>query len=186
MPQNNTDEDDILTNIEANSGSNTESEDQNSDEDTENSEESVSELKSRLAKLEENYRNQKIRAEKAEQDLKKSKPAERGATSKSPELSAKDIIAITNAGVTDEDLDVVMEYARFKNIAISEAIKSPIVRTTLNQNAEYRKSAQASNTGSTRTGSAKVSGEMLLENARRGILPESDEEIRKLIKARQR
>lgn len=182
MPNEHQDENDIFKNEDANSGSQTDAD--YSADDTENSEESNDELRDRLAKLEENYKNQKIRAEKAESELKKKAPAERGGASKPSDLTARDIIAVTQAGINEEDLDEVIEYAKFKRIPVSEAIKSPIVKNLIKEKDEYRRSAQAANTGSSRKGSMKASDNMLLDNAKKGIVPSSDEEMRRLIELR--
>lgn len=176
------DENDILKNIDANSGSQTDVDE--STEDTENSEESVEELRDRLAKLEENYKNQKIRAEKAESELKKKAPAEKGGFSQSSNLTAKDIIAITHAGINEEDLDEIIEWAKYKRISVSEALKSPVIKNVTKEKDEYRRSAQAANVGSSRKGGMKASDNMLLENAQKGILPSSDEEMRRLVELR--
>ena len=120
--------------------------------------------------------NQKKRAEKAE---KKSKTP---APSNDSGMSALDIIAISKADVAEEDLDEVLDYAKYKGISIAEALKSNVVKATLTDNAEHRKSAEAVSTGSTRRGSSQVSDERLLENASNGNLPSSDADMNRLAK----
>ncbi len=142
-------------------------------------EESVEDLRARLAKAEEIAENQRIRAEKAESAKKVEKPA------KNVDLSAADIVAITKANIEPEDIEDVLEYARFKKIPLHEAIKSSVVKATLAEKAEHRKSAAALSTGPARRGTTAVPEEALLSNARTtGALPESDADINRLVQAR--
>ena len=50
--------------------------------------------------------------------------------------------------------------------------------------AEVRKTAEATNANGGRRGSSRVTTETLLANAAKGILPESDEDMQRLVKAR--
>lgn len=135
-------------------------------------EESVEDLKARLAKAEELAKNQKIRAEKAEAKSKVTVQTE----TKGDGLTSKDIIAITRANINDEDVDDVVEYARFKKISISEAIKSNVVKSLIADKEEKRKVAQATNTGTVRRSSSKLSDDALMEKANKGA-DLSDEEM---------
>lgn len=185
MTQPNTDELDILKNQYTNSDE-TETEDNTSEvEDTENSDDDIEALRAEVEKLKQYAQNQKIRAEKAESKIK-DRPAGRTETSKQPELSAKDLLAISRAGIEADDLDEVLDYAKYKKISVSEALKSSVVKKTLEEKAEYRKTAEATNSGSNRRSSGKASDDTLLENARKGQLPESEEEMRRLILARRK
>lgn len=134
-----------------------------SNDDSNDESESVDELKARLAKAEELANNQKIRAEKAEK-IAKGKTE----TQVTTQMSTRDLLALVSAGVHEEDIAEVEEYAKFKGISIAEAIKAPMVKTLLNEKQEVRKTAQATNTGNVRKGQAKVSGETLLAKARAG------------------
>jgi hypothetical protein len=122
----------------------------------------------RIKKLEEELRD----AKKGEKPKKESKT--------SSELSTLDIIALSKANIEDEDIDEVLEYASYKKIPVREALKSSILKSTLAEKAEMRKSAQAVNTGSTRRSSSSVSDDRLLADARKGIMPESEEDIARL------
>lgn len=153
--------------------------DSNEVETDESSEESIQEIKARLAKAEELANNYKIRAEKAERKPERAETT-KVAPKKSSDLSPVDIIAISKANIETEDIEDVLEYAKFKGISVVEALKNPIVKATLAQNEELRKSAQATNTGTTRRGTSQVSDAQLLENAKRGILPESDADLDRL------
>lgn len=151
-------------------------------ETTENTEqpveESVEEIKARLAKAEELANNYKIRAEKAE---KKPKEVIYNAPAGT---STKDLVALMNAKVSEEDIGEVEEFARFKKISIAEALKSTTVQSILRDKAEQRKTAEATNTGSSRRSTSKVSDEFLVSNARSGKLPENEEDIQRLIRAK--
>jgi len=158
----------------------------NPDEETEplNSEEDESPevLKEKLLKAEELAKNQKIRAEKAESLAKqlKDKPAEKE-TPKN-DMSLKDIRALGD--VHDDDVDDVIDYAKFKGITVAEAKKSPTMQSLLKAKTEERKTAEVTNTGGSRGGSSKVSPETLIQNANKGKLPESDEGIDALMHAK--
>ena len=136
------------------------------------------------SKAEELANNQKIRAEKAEALAKqlKIKPEEKPETPKTPELNLKDIRALQD--VHDDDVDEVVEYAKFKGVSIAEAKKNPVIQAHLRTKEEERKTAAATNTGGGKKGSSQVTGADLIEKASAGQFPESDEDIRKLAEAR--
>ena len=92
--------------------------------------------------------------------------------------------ALNKANVEEEDLSEVIEFAKFKNISVAEALKSSVVKTLLSEKEELRKTANATNIGNVKRGSTQVSDQTLLENASQGIMPESDEDIQRLAKAR--
>lgn len=146
-------------------------------ETSQDSQESLEELKSRLAKQEELINNYKIRAEKAEKKAKEGKPQEVSGNS-----TTKDLVALMNAKIHDEDVSKVEKWAKFNNISIAEALKTSEMKAILDLSAEQRKIAEATNVGTARRSSAKVSAETLESNARSGKLPESDEEIQTLLK----
>jgi hypothetical protein len=104
-------------------------------------------------------------------------------TESTPEtsLSAKDILAVSKAGIEPEDLDEVIEYAKFKNIPIHEALKSSVVKATIAEKTELRRSADATNTSSARRASSQISDERLLSDAEKGELPDSDADMKRLV-----
>lgn len=139
--------------------------------------EDVDTLRSRLAKAEELANNYKVRAEKAEKG-KKAAPQADG-------LTTSDILAITRAQINEEDLDEVLEYAKFKKTSVSEALKSSILRATLAEKAEERTSAQAVNTGGgRRANNGAISDERLMADAAKGMLPDSDADIARIARLR--
>ena len=148
------------------------------EETTEDEEESVDDLKSRITKLEEEKENQKKRAEKAEQKNKVTKQPNEGT------LSAKDLIALAKADIADEDFDEVLEYAKFKKVSIADALNSSVIKATLAEKTELRKSAGAVNTGAGRRAGVNISDEKLYADSKLGILPDSDADMERLAKLR--
>ena len=152
----------------------------NSDEETsapeteetapaETTEESVDESEAKIKKAEELAKNYKIRAEKAEQELKKRGKPE---APKSETISAKDLYALSTAKVHPDDVSEVEEYAKYKGISISEALKTSVIKTLLSEKEEERKTAQATNVGTARRSTSKPSDDTLLSEASKGNLPD--------------
>lgn len=129
-------------------------------------------------KAEENYNNQKIRAEKAEKG-NKNKTAE---TSKG--LSQSDLIAVLKANVSQDDIEEVAEYASLKKISVADALKSNVVKAILQEKEEIRKTSEASNVGNARRVSSQVSDESLIEKARNGDFPDSESDLKRMIRSR--
>ena len=158
-----------------------------SEPDSEESDESVEEIKSRLAKAEELANNYKIRAEKAERAAKGSKePQSQKQTPAAGGMSTQDLYALMENKVASEDISEVQEYAQLKGISISEALKSTVVKSILSEKTEMRNVASASNVGSAKRGSGKLSDEALLANVKKGIMPDSDEDMMRYVQARQK
>lgn len=153
-------------------------------DDTTVVEESVDEVKAKLAKTEELANNYKIRAEKAEKKLKEPKEikdVEKKSSDNS--LSTKDLYALTFSKVAEEDIDEVLDYAKFKKISVSEALKTSTVKNLLKEKEEQRNIANATNTNTTRRSNAKLSDEAVIEKAKKGNIPQTDEEISRLAEA---
>lgn len=138
----------------------------------------------RVKKSEELANNYKIRAEKAESEAKAKKEVEEKPTPISDTLTQSDLLSIVRANIAEEDIDEVRDYANLKHISVAEALKSSVVKTILSEKDEERKTASATSTGNARKGSVSQTSSQLLENASKGILPDSDEELKKLILAR--
>lgn len=168
------DEEVILTTPEETSDSN--------HEETDESSEDEFDWKAEALKQKQIAENQRIRAEKAE---KKDKPeVSKVAPKKQSELSAVDIIAISKANIEAEDVEDVLDYAKYKGISIAEALKSSVVKATLSQKEELRKTAQATSTGTSRRGTASITDAQLIANAEKGIMPESDADYDRLAELR--
>lgn len=180
MDFNNTDEQDILKTTDANVDESTDT------TESETSEQEEIDYKALFEKEKQIAENQKIRAEKAENKLKGSSSTGRGETSKQDGLSPFDLIAVAKANLDEEQLKEAMDYAKYKKISISEALKTPQVKATIALIEENNKVAQAAAVGNGRRGSAQVSDDLLLANANNGIMPESDADLARLIRLRKR
>lgn len=136
--------------------------------------------KSEALKLKELSENYKIRAEKAERKAKVAPEAKHEA--QSANVSTKDLYALMEAKVPEEDISEVEDYAKYKGISIAEALKTQAVRSILNEKSEMRNVASATNTGGSKRVGGRVSDETLLANASKGNFPESDADIDRLVK----
>lgn len=130
---------------------------------------SLAELAEKAVKAEEIAKNQKIRAEKAEAEAKKPKKEEK----REDNLSIKDWKALQD--VPEEDIDEVMDFAKYKGITIAEAKANPVVQTILRTRQEERKTAQATATGASRKSTAGNSTGELMKKIEKGTL--TDEEM---------
>ena len=127
-------------------------------------------------KLKEVAQNQKIRAEKAERELKalKNKPQEKE-TPTNTDMSLKQIEeASALLEVPKEDRTEVAKYAKNAGLKYSEAVEDSVVKTILKTRAEERKSAEATNIKKTRRTSSGNSDEALLDKLEKGELAEDD------------
>ena len=154
--------------------------------DEESEEETVEELKERLAKAEEEKNNQKIRAEKAEKLNKKVvKPKVEKETPKNENLTFADQRALIKADIHEDDLEEITEYADFKKISVREALKTTAVKSIIAESAETRNVADATNTKKARRGKGEVSADRLLNDFKdKGTMPESDEDLDKMLDAK--
>lgn len=126
--------------------------------------------------------NYKVRAEKAESKKKEEKPAEEPKVE--PGLSQKDMIIIAKSDVHEDDLDEVIDYAKYKDISVAEALKTGVITTLLQEKNEERETAQATQTKGGHKGSVKQSEESIIEKARKGqeVDPEKVAEARMALK----
>lgn len=99
-------------------------------------------------------------------------------------LSTEDLYALMESKVPKEDIKEVKDYADLKGITVAEALQSNVVKTILAEKLEERKVADATNTDDTTTTKNGVSDDELLANAKKGIMPESDEDMDRLAKLR--
>lgn len=107
------------------------------------------------------------RAKKAEAEAKKLKQQPKESEPKTDSnLSLKDIRALQD--VHEDDLEEVMNYAKFKGISIADAKKDSVVRTLLKNKEEERKTAEATSTGKTKRGVSSLSDEQVVEAAYSG------------------
>ena len=134
------------------------------------------------------YEDQKKRAEKAEgksSDNKDTKKVDVKKTTKADDLTPKDLYSLMENKVPKEDVDDVVQYARFSKISIDDALDSDFVKRLLADKAEKRATARATNIGYNRRGTGKVSEQALLQKAsQNGEIPDDDAELDRLIDAR--
>jgi hypothetical protein len=124
---------------------------------------------------------EKAKREKAEQTIIKAKQKPKVESVTTNGLSTSDIIALTRANIADEDIEEVLDYAKYRKISVAEALKSSVVKATLSEKSEERKSAQAVHTGGgTRRAGGTISDERLLADASKGIMPDSEEDIARI------
>jgi hypothetical protein len=91
-------------------------------------------------------------------------------------LSSLDILALSRSNVHDDDIEEVVEYAKFKKISVAEALKSNTVKAVIAEKSEYRKTAEVTTTGAAKKTTSKVSDQALAENLSKGVVPEKGSE----------
>lgn len=149
-------------------------------------EETPEQLKARIADLE--AKVTKTEGEKAELESKNKQLFERTKKVKeapsSDGISARDYLAMNEAGVTSADYDEVVRVSKILGVSIADALKDSTMKTILATRAEERKTAAATHTAGGARGASKVSGEDLLSKAQRtGEVPETKEGMQELFKA---
>lgn len=109
--------------------------------------------------------------------------SEKKTETKIDNLSTIDTIAIMKADIDTDDIPQVVEMAKLKGVSVAEALKSKSVQAILQEKKEERLTANATNVASTRRGSSRVSDDVLIERANKGIMPENDADLDRLIQA---
>lgn len=122
------------------------------------------------------------RAKKAEEELKKIKQSQSPKEDKTETLSAKDALLLAKGNIELEDVDTVVDYAKFRKMNISEALQDSTLKSIIADRVEERQTAKATQTKG--RSAPKVSSEALIEQARRGNVPDSEDDIEKLTNAR--
>jgi len=107
---------------------------------------------------------------------------EESTETKSETMSLKDIRALQD--VHDEDVDELIEYAKFKGVSVAEVKKNPVIQAHLRTKEEERKTAAATNTGAGGRATSKITGDTLLERAiNENVVPETQEGMDALVKS---
>ncbi len=126
--------------------------------------------------------NYKIRAEKAEKGSKKDDEGK-----KESDLSTKDVYALMNAEVPEEDIEEVQKAAKLLGKSVSEALQDSVVKGILAKKSEERVVANAANTGKARRTTQEVNDATLVANLSKGEVPEKgSNEAEKLFWARRK
>ena len=140
----------------------------------------IADLKAKAAKADELEQKNKQLFERA----KKAEAAKGSSDAPADALSTKDVLYLAKADVHEDDVNEVLDWAKFKKISVSEAHKQ--LTATLQVKAEQRKSAETANVANVRRSSTKATPEILLQNAQAGKLPDNDDDIARLIEAKSR
>jgi len=149
--------------------------DSQEDNTSENENNDVDTLLAQKKHFREKFEKEKQNKEQALKELEELKKNPKNVEKETPKNSGmdlKDIRALND--VPDEDVDEVIDFAKFKGISIAESKKHPMIQTLLKTKAEERKTAEATNTTSTRRSSSKVSDEDLLDKLSKNEVPEED------------
>lgn len=93
-------------------------------------------------------------------------------------LSDTDILYLGKTDIHADDLQEVLDYAKNNKVSVKQAHE--YLKPILDVRIEQRRTAETTNTGGSPHGTGRVSDETLLSNASKGILPESDEDMRRL------
>uniref|UniRef100_A0A6H1ZS94 Uncharacterized protein n=1 Tax=viral metagenome TaxID=1070528 RepID=A0A6H1ZS94_9ZZZZ len=133
--------------------------------------------------------DQRLRAKKAEKDLKNNPPEEKktpknnGDATPTKRFSLDDIEEMSALSkVHKDDREEIFDYAERKKLKVSEVLDKPFIASFLKEKEEERKSAEASNTAKNQRTTSKSSNKRLLDQLEKGELPEED--IDKAVKAR--
>lgn len=165
MDENELDESEVLETTEA----------ETTEEETEQlSAEQIAELKEKAAERDE-------LVEKNKQLFERVKKGEQKVPSKETEIANKDILYLAKADINEDDVNEVLEWAKFKKVSVKEAHEA--LKPILQVRAEQRKTAEAAHTGTSTRGGNKLDGEQLLRNASTGKLPQDDAGIEALVAA---
>jgi hypothetical protein len=152
-----------------------EDENLNDDEQPEQDDSEVIELRKKIKTIE---------AQKEHWRKKASTPIDKKTETVS-ELSSKDLLALMKSEINEDDIDDVVEYAKFKKISISEALKTSTIKAIISEKSEYRKTAELTSTRNTRQSNTKVSDNTLLKKFSDGDVPEAgSDEAERLFWAR--
>lgn len=108
------------------------------------------------------------RAKKAEAETKKLKQmgVKKEEEPSKSSLSIQDSIAIRD--LTEEDANFLYEESKIRNKSIAELKKDPYYKAILQVRAEERKSAEATHSGKSRSGTSKLTSEQIVEMSRSG------------------
>lgn len=100
-------------------------------------------------------------------------------------LTEKDRLALIKADIDPEDLDEITDFASFKKISVSEALKSPTLKKILAENVEMRTTESVTNTKRSTRGTTKPSDEAVLARASKETLEATDDNMTAIFRARQ-
>ena len=129
----------------------------------------------------EKFKAMQEKAIKFDEAQKQSKP-KANSFKVTPELDNATIARIY--GIHEDDIEEVLDLAKFKKLSLAETLKLGATKAILAEKEEFRKTAEASNTGNARRSATKVSDDVLLANLSKGEVPKSASEAEALFWAR--
>lgn len=139
-------------------------------------------LAERVGKVNENNKQLFVRTKKAEgfelQDGKWIK-TQRQTEQKSSEhqnqsdrtVVTQDDLYLSRTSVHEDDFETVKKFATLEGVSVKEALKSEDLKAVLNRRVEVRKSAEVTNTGTSRRTTTKVDDSTLLDDLSKGKVP---------------
>lgn len=162
----------------------------NDTEKTENQEEGTTETTEDIETLKKE--NETLKGEnktlKAQKDHWRNKvekkpetPIEEKEETTEPKFSIKDIAALSK--VHEDDIDTVTDWARFKGISVTEALKDKTLKTVLSERADERKTAEATAVKPRGGTVKKDDADSLIKDMEKGKMPENDSDMEKLVVA---
>lgn len=100
-------------------------------------------------------------------------------------ISPLDTLAFIDAGVTNvDDISEVVKLAKGFGLSVPDALKDSTIKHRLNVLRDERKTAEAMNTRTARSGAKQVDSRQLLENLSKGEVPSDANEAEELFWAR--
>lgn len=159
-------------------------EDAPAEEATEDTSEDIESLKQKNQDLYDRARKaeaqmRKLRDEQKQRKEPQSLPSDQGSLTIK---SVREFKAI--ADLDEDDADYVATYAEKFGLSLPEARKNKDVQAVLSVRAEERRTASATNTGTVRRGTSRVSDDTLLSQASSGNLPDDAESLQRIARAR--
>lgn len=132
-------------------------------------------------------KDKEIETLKKQKEHWRKKAKEAGETKKdTAELSTKDAMILMRADVHEEDIDEVVNFARYRNISISDVLKDTTMQTILANRKEERATEAAINIkGGKPTGAKKTDSQVIEELRKGGEIPKpGTPEAEQMFKAR--
>jgi hypothetical protein len=148
-------------------------------------EEDVEALRQRNQELYEQLRKAKgFQRDKTGKWVKPEPKVEEVKPAKDSDITLTELHSLLKANVPEEDTNDVRLFARSHGITITEALKDERCKAILRASAEIRKTSEAAAISGGRRGSLKPTGEQLIEKARKGELPITQEGMAEVSRAR--
>lgn len=132
------------------------------------------EVNEELEKAKSAFNDQKIRAEKAEKELKRLRALESTKVVEKPTtgLSIKDAVAIRD--LHEDDAQYLVDESNLRNIPVYDLKKDKYIQIILKTRAEERKTAEATNTGAGNRGKTNSTEALLHKVDRQEEMEDAD------------